>query len=263
MSSDPPPEPYRWTALLLAGSRPGDDPFAEANGVALKPLIPIADEPMVVRPLRALLASPNIRQVRVLTQAPEAFRDVLPTNPRLAIEQSGATIAATIEAILADKATRYPLLITTADHALLDPAMIEEFCAKAAGADLAIGIVERRTLMARLPQTKRTWIGFRGGAYSGANLFAFASPRAASAVALWRSVEQDRKTGWRMLAAFGPTLLLGAGLRLRTLEQSLSAIGRKLGLTLMAVEMTDPLAAVDVDKPADLALVETLLRDRA
>ena len=32
-----------------------------------------------------------------------------------------------------------------------------------------------KALDARLPQTKRTWIKFRGGAYSGANLFAFGS----------------------------------------------------------------------------------------
>ena len=64
---------------------------------------------------------------------------------------SGATIAATLEAILADPATRFPLLVTTADHALLDAAMIADFCAKASGADLAIGLVERRALMARLP----------------------------------------------------------------------------------------------------------------
>ncbi len=72
---------------------------------------------------------------------------------------------------------RYPLLVTTADHALLDPAMIADFCAKADGADVAIGLVEQRSLMARLPSTQRTWLKFRGGAYSGANLFAFGSRR--------------------------------------------------------------------------------------
>jgi hypothetical protein len=114
-----------------------------------------------------------------------------------------------------------------------------------------------------LPTTKRTWIGFRGGAYSGANLFGFGSREAVRAVALWRAVEQDRKKGWRMLLAFGPALLLGAGLRLRTVDQSLAAIGRKLDLDLRCIVMSDPLAAVDVDKPADLALVEAILSGHA
>ena len=154
------------------------------------------------------------------------------------------------------------MLVTTADHALLTPAMIAQFTAEAAGADLAIGLVERGPLMARLPDTKRTWIALKGGAYSGANLFAFGSPKAARAVALWREVEQDRKKGWKLLAALGLPGLLGI-LRLRTLTQTLDAMGRRLGLTIRAVEMADPIAAVDVDKPADLALAERLLKERA
>ena len=153
------------------------------------------------------------------------------------------------------------MLVTTADHALLDGAMIDDFCARAEGADVAIGLVERRALMARLPQTRRTWIGFRGGAYSGANLFALGSPKAASAVRLWREVEQDRKKGWKLLVALGLPGLLGL-VRLRTLDQTLAAMGRKLGITLRAIEMRNPLAAVDVDKPADLALVEAILGGR-
>ena len=152
--------------------------------------------------------------------------------------------------------------MTTADHALLDGSMIDDFCARAEGADVAIGLVERRPLMARLPQTKRTWIGFRGGAYSGANLFALGSPKAARAIALWREVEQDRKKGWKLLTALGVPGLLGL-LRVRTLDQTLEAMGSKLGLTLRAIEMANPLAAVDVDKPADLALVEAIIAGKA
>ena len=259
MANDAP----RWTALLLAGSRPGGDPFAAANGVALKPLIPIAGEPMLLRPLRALLAVEAIGEVRVLTNTVAELTPVIPPDPRVTIAASQRTIATTIGAIITDPATRYPLLVTTADHALLTPAMVEQFLAAAAGADLAIGLVERRALEARLPQTKRTWIGFRNGSYSGANLFAIASPRAAPAIAQWAAVEQDRKKGWRMLLAFGPALLLGAVLRLRTLDQSVASIGRRLGLVITAVELTDPLAAVDVDKPADLALVTAIIAGAA
>ena len=211
----------RWTALLLAGSRPGTDPFAQAHGTDLKALIPVGGVPMVARPAAALLAAPEVERVRVLAQQPERIAEALPDDPRLSLERSGTTIAATLEAILSDPSTRYPLLVTTADHALLDPPMIADFCAHAAGADVAIGMVERRALTARLPDTKRTWLSFRGGAYSGANMFAFGSERAARAVALWRSVEQDRKKGWRMIAALGPALLLGAVLRVRTLDQTL------------------------------------------
>lgn len=252
-----------WTALVLAGSRPGRDAFAENHGTDLKALIPVGGVPMVARPVRVLLAAPEIGAVRVLAQQPERIAAVLPNDARLSVESSGATIAATIEAILADPRTTYPLLVTTADHALLDGEMVADFCAAVAGADVAIGLVERAALDARLPQTRRTWIRFRGGAYSGANLFALGSADAAKAVALWRSVEQDRKKGWRMVAALGPALLLGSVLRLRTLDQTLASIGRRLGLKIRKVELANPLAAVDVDKPADHALVSLILEGRA
>ena len=252
-----------WAAILLAGSRPGIDPFAQSHGTDLKALIPVGGVPMVLRPVQALLASPEIGRVRVVAQQLDRISAVLPPDPRLSVELSGATIAATLADIFADPSTRYPLLVTTADHALLNPAMIGDFCARAEGADLALGVIERARLMERLPQSKRTWLKFRGGAYSGANLFAFGSAKAASAVELWRSVEQDRKKGWRIIGALGPLALLGAGLRLRTLEQTLDSVGKRLGLSVRKIELADPLAAVDVDKPADHELVTAILEGRA
>lgn len=248
---------------MLAGSRPGRDAFATSHGTDLKALIPVGGVAMVARPVAALLGAPDVGAVRVVAQQPERIAAVLPTDKRLSVEASGATIAATIDDLLNDPRTQFPVLVTTADHALLDAGMIGDFCNQALGADLAIGMVEQRALDARLPQTKRTWIKFRGGSYSGANLFAFGSRDAASAVALWRSVEQDRKKGWRMMAALGPTLLLGSVLRLLTLDQSLARVGAKLGLTIRRVELANPLAAVDVDKPADHDLVTAILEGRA
>ena len=251
-----------WTAILLAGSRPGVDPFAARHGTDLKALIPIVGKPMVARPVAALLKAAEVERLRVLAQEPERIAGVLPDDNRLSIEPSRSTIAATLDALLADPATRYPLLVTTADHALLDAEMVADFCAKAEGADVAIGMVERRDLMARLPSTQRTWLKFRGGAYSGANLFAFGSANAARAVALWRSVEQDRKRGWRMIAALGPAVLAGAVLRIRTLDETLMTIGRRLGISIRKVELANPLAAVDVDKEADHALVTAIIEGR-
>ncbi len=248
-----------WTAVLLAGSRPGVDTFAQSHGTDLKALIPIAGEPMVRRPVMALLSSERIAAVRVLAQQALRIAEVLPADPRLTVEPSEETIAATLEAVCNDPTAGWPVLVTTADHVQLDAAMIDDFCQHAADADIAIAVVERKALLQRLPATQRTWIRFRGGAYSGANLFMLKSPKAASAIALWRSVEQDRKQGWRLLLAMGPALFLGAVLRLLTLDQALRRIGRKLGLDVRAVEMADPLAGVDVDKPDDHRLVETIL----
>jgi len=251
------------TAIVLAGSRPGTDPFAAQFGTDLKALIPVAGEPMVRRPVEALLKCEAVGRVLVLAQQPERIAAVLPADPRLEVRASAATIASTMLELADSPASEWPLLVTTADHALLTAPTIAEFRTRAAGADLAIGVVERRVLTARLAESNRTWIPFRGGAYTGANLFWLGSARVRPAIELWRSAEQNRKQGWRLLAAFGLPVLVGALFRLRTLDQTLASLGRRLGLDVRAVALADPLAAVDVDKPADLRLAEALLAERA
>ena len=253
----------KYSAVLLAGSRPQGDPLARTMMIGHKALIPVGGEPMVLRPLRALLASSEVADVIVLTQDPADLRPVLPEDERISLRASQGTIAETIAGLIGDREARFPMLVTTADHALLDPAMIAEFTARAEGADLAIGVVEKARLEQRFPQSKRTWLAFRGGAYSGANLFALGSARVLPAIEQWRAVEQDRKKGWRVLAALGPALLLGAVLRLRDIHRSAAAVGRKLGIAIRIVELSDPVAAIDVDKPEDHALVEAILAGRA
>ena len=162
-----------------------------------------------------------------------------------------------------DPDTRWPVLVTTADHALLTPEMIAEFIDGAAGSDIAVAFVESRKLLARFPDAQRTWLGFGGGRYSGANLFLLGSPGARRAIDQWRSVEQDRKKGLRVLAALGPALFMGAVLKLRTVHQTAHALGRQLGIIIRVVEMSDPLAAIDVDKQSDHVLVEAILQGRA
>jgi GTP:adenosylcobinamide-phosphate guanylyltransferase len=253
----------KYTAIVLAGSRPGPDPFAAQFDVAAKALIPVAGEPMVRRPVRALLASEWVSEVIVLAQKPEAIAAALPADLRLHVSDSRETIASTILALCENPATRWPLLVTTADHALLDSAMIDEFCAAAEGRDIAIGVVERGPLLRRLPRTRRTWLKFRGGAYTGANLFALNSPKVARAVEIWRSVEQERKKAWRIISLLGPITLAMTALRLLSLDDVVSSLADRLGLSIKAVRLTNPLAGVDVDKPDDHALAEAILAGKA
>ena len=254
----------RWTALVLAGSRPGRDAFAESHGTDLKALIPVGGVPMVVRPVRALLAAPEIEAVRVLAQQPERIAAVLPDDPRLSVEASGATIAATIEAILADPATT--LSVAGDDRRSCPARRGDDRRLLRAGGGGGPGHRAGRA-GARSMRACRRPSGPGSSFAAGPIRAPICSPSdRARRPRRWRcggSVEQDRKKGWRMIAALGPAMLLGAVLRLRTLDQTLGSIGRRLGLSIRKVELANPLAAVDVDKPADHALVTAILEGRA
>ena len=250
------------TAVVLAGSRPGSDPLAAAFGTDLKALVPVGGKPMVLWPVETLLDSDRFSTVRVLAQEPERIAQVLPASPKLVVDRSAATIAATLERLLFDRSIQWPLIVTTADHVLLDADMIDEFCDLSELADIAIGVVEQDNLMSKLPESRRTWIRFRSGAYSGANLFRLSGPKVLPALELWRSIEQDRKKAWSLLWALGPLNFLGAALRLRTIHETLDRIGERIGAKVEAIDLSNPLAAVDVDKLSDHGLVEKLLAER-
>lgn len=253
----------KYTAVVLAGSRPGRDEFAAQFGTDMKALVAIAHEPMVRRPVRALLASNHVGEVLVLSQSPDRIDAVIPRDGRMRYRLSLGTIAETMLALLDDPATRWPLLVTTADHALLDKATVDEFVRESAGADIAVGVVEQANLLHRLPEAERTWLRFRGGAYTGANLFVLRSPAVRPAIQLWRSVEQDRKKAARVIALLGPVTVIAVALRLVSIERVLKRLGKRLGLIVRAVVLSNPLAGVDVDKPADHTLVEEILAGRA
>ncbi len=245
-------------AILLAGQRPGVDAFAASHGVAAKALIAVAGRPMIAHVAGRLAGHGGIGQITIHASHLPDIQAACP-DPALAWQEAAKSIAACLAPLLADPATRYPLLVTTADNVLLSDAMLDHFIAAIDGADLGVAVVEERVLRAAFPDARRTWLTFRGGRYSGANLFWFGSARAARVVELWAGVEQDRKRGLAMLGALGWVNLLLAGTRAITIHALAARVGRKLGLTARVVEMPQAEACIDVDKPADLALAETLL----
>ena len=119
------------------------------------------------------------------------------------------------------------------------------------------------SVLAGFPDTRRTWLRFRDGAFSGCNLFLLAETEgAARAVGFWRRVEAERKRPLAMARLLGPLTLLRFALGRLALRDALDALERRCGARLAAVEMPFADAAVDVDKPADLALAEAALRAR-
>jgi CTP:molybdopterin cytidylyltransferase MocA len=248
-----------WTAIILAGQRPGVDPLADAFGETLKALVPVAGRPMVTHVVETILSVAAISKVVVLCQQPEAIRAVLPDHPKLTYAESQSGISQSILAVAGSETAPWPLFVTTADHPLLTHAMISHFLGESGGADVAVGMVERAIMLAAYPENKRTWIKLRGGAWSGANLFALSGKKARAALMLWISAEKDRKQLLKLFWHFGPLIALRAITRTISLHDGIAALGRRFELNARAVTLPFAEAAIDVDKLSDHQQVAHIL----
>jgi len=258
--------PQGWTALVLAGQRPGVDRLAAHFGREAKALIPVADEPMLARVLRALADTPQIARIIVMAQdAPTLLEDPslawTKGDERIIARVSGRTISGSVLAAVEDPAVGLPVLVTTADNVMLTPATVTEFVTGAGAGDVSVAFVERGNLERAVGPNRRTWLTFRDGAFTGANLFALTGPGSFHALRFWEKVEADRKSVLRLAAHFGPVLMVRLLLRRMDLRAALAAAGAKLGASVSPVVLSDGRMGVDVDKPEDHALAERLLRD--
>ena len=257
----------KFAAVVLAGQRAGPHPVALAAGVAAAVLAPIGGKPMLGRVLEALAAAQCVTGGLIagdevlLDSCSDLGRIAQASGFRVVPAQAGpsASAGATVMSL-----GRFPCLVTTADHPLLTAAIVDEFCAQAidSGADLAVGIVKHSDVMARLPNTRRTSIKFADGAICGCNLFAVCTPAGLGAIALWQTVEADRKKPWRVMRLLGVNALLAYVFGRLTSTAALARLSTLAKCEISFVALSKPEMAVDVDTVADWHLVERIFSER-
>jgi GTP:adenosylcobinamide-phosphate guanylyltransferase len=261
--------PGRFAAIVLAGERGGADPVAAAAGVAAKALAPVGGRAMILRVLDALVAAREVGSITLcgppletIERDPELGR--LVASGEMGWVESQSTPSLSAHRAMGMVAPDTPVLLTTADHPLLTPEIVDHFAAaaRAAGEDVAVGLARFDRVAAAFPESRRTVLRFRDGGYCGCNLFAFLTARGREVAALWRRVEQDRKRPWRMVRIVGWDAVLRYLLRRLTLTEGLALVSQRLGLRIGAVILPFPEAAVDVDSVGDWRLAETLVRRR-
>jgi len=255
-------------ALVLAGSRSGEvDVVARSARVPCKALAKVGGRPMVERVLQTLLDHPRIGPVSV------SIREGLPlaqTAPQLSTwitegAVNRCTPADSPFASVASWLTTLPAgvaaLVTTADHALLNSTMVDQVLAgDTSTPDVLVAMLPLVLLAAKYPTQHRTRMRFRDGQFKACNLFLLRNqPALYRALEYWRSIQALRKTPMRMAWRIGPGALLRYVLRAMTLRQAFEHLSAQTGARLDYVMLDVPEAAIDVDTPADLAFVNTLL----
>ena len=245
------------SVLVLAGQRSGVvDPLCEAASVSHKADLPILGRKMLDYVLSALEAADMAVPYHV--SGYDAQND-----ERLIQASNGAGPADSTALALANN-INLPCLVTTCDHALLTPDMVTVFleAAQASGADFCVGLASETTIAAQYPQTQRTYLKFSDEAVSGCNLFYVANEKGRAAIEFWKDVQHLRKQPLKLARKIG----LGVGFRYvfgrLSLQAAFEYAGRRIGIKAAPILLPFAEAAIDVDKPSDLSLVEVILDAR-
>jgi CTP:molybdopterin cytidylyltransferase MocA len=245
-----------FAALVLAGSRPGvTDPVAAYGGAAHKALIKLQGRTLLSR-VAVALRDAGAARIAVVSSHPGVRAEAALLGVEVLDEQAGPSLSVKV----AGEHLGTPLLVTTADHALLEGAWVRRFLDDVpTEADVAALVAARATVEAAAPGTERTWIRLADGHWSGCNLFYLANPRAFGVVDLWRRVEAERKRPWRQARILGVGMLARYALGRLSLKDAAARLGTLAGVKAAIVETPYGLASVDVDKPADLDLVRKMV----
>jgi GTP:adenosylcobinamide-phosphate guanylyltransferase len=258
--------PHEFAAIVLAGDREPDNPVARAADVPCKVLAPVAGIPMISRVISTLEQSASISRIVVCGPDMATFKHSsllreLAGSGRIDWLEAAETPSMSAWNAMQQIPEHMPILLTTGDHALLSPEIVDFFCAASmkAASDVTAALALLDTVVRAFPGTRRTAYKLKDGAYCSCNLFSFLTPLSRNAAVFWRGVEEKRKNPLKVINTFGwiPAIKYLAGQL--TLADGMEYISKCLECRAGVVVMPFPEAAVDVDTPEDLKTVSEIV----
>lgn len=249
----------RVTVVVLAGGRPDDVARLEPNAPN-KAFVRIAGVTLVERTVNALRAAASV--ARIVAVAPLAAHD----DPALSTvderREDGQHIRTSLRNGLRDFPPDELVVVAASDLPVLTAVAVDDFVerALALNADLGYGAVERRVHEAAYPDVPHTWARLREGTYCGGGLIAI-KPRIL--VQLERFIESlgaARKNPLRLASLFGWDMLAQFAIGRLSVAAAERRASKILGAPVRAIVSPFAETAVNVDRPSDVALAETLLR---
>lgn len=252
--------------VLLAAQRRGvTNPLATRFGTSHKCLIPLLGRPLIHHVLETLAGHERVAEI-VVSVEEELFGAIASAGATVARSAPIRTVAAadnlTDSVVACVEGHDGPVLITTADHALLHHRSVDTVLDALNRADVAVGMARECAVRRAHDQGQRRFYQFRDSGYSNCNLYALASPSGLRAAEVFRGGGQFARSAGRIVSAFGLLNLLLLRFRLFTLQGAMHRISRRLGITIVAAEIDDGTQAIDVDNDRTYRVVEELLRRR-
>lgn len=247
-------------AIISAGASAGQaDPLLQYAGVARKALIPVGGRPMIQCVTDALSGSHYVDRLIVVGLDATCGIDFGP-KPVIFVPQVGGLIAnyvAGVERALQDTADRDHLLIAACDIPLITPAIVDDHLAGMLRTDHDVyySIIRKETMLARFPDSRRSYARLRDGVFCGGSL-SLISARVMTSESrrLWDELLNRRKNVFRQAALIGFDVLLRLITGTLTLAAAEARADRIIGVKCKAYISDHAEIGMDVDKPFQLEI---------
>ncbi len=244
-------------AVVLAGSR-NDGPLKQCSSVPYEAMITIGRKAMIEYVIDALRSS--VRIDRIVVVGP-------PDLPYFCSRKDIRVVPAegNLMENLARGVENLPgaerVLLATCDIPLITTRAIEDFLDRCGdrSADIYYPVVPREVVETSFNRTRRTYVTFKEGDFTGGNLFLVAPGAVHRCMSKGQQLVDARKSPIRLSRLMGIPFLIKFMLRMVTLKEAERKASDLLGVRGAVVVTMYPEVGVDVDKPSDLELVSKVL----
>ncbi len=242
--------------LLLAGS-PNDGQLQNCSPATQEALIELNGQIMLNYVWKALKAVSELGKIVIIGS--EDLKPFLP--PDAVLVENGADLLQSARNGLAEVSDSQEVLVATSDIPLITPEAIQDFLqlCRQKEADLFYSAVRQETILAKYPQSKRTFVKLKDGVFTGGNLILL---RPASLEKCWHiggKLLEARKNPLALGNIIGKGFLIKLMLGRVSLSEAEKKVSEVLQVKGTVIISSYPEIGVDVDKPEDLAMVEELL----
>ncbi len=246
--------------LILAGA-PNSGRLKDASPAPVEAVIQVAGRPLVDFVVDAMVGARQVEQLVVVGPA-QYLGYLTAQRPGVRLVDAAGELVENLVAGLETLPGDQLAVVATADIPLLTGPIVDGFvaqCLAQGDYDFYYTVVPKDVIMKKFPGARRSWINLQERAVTGGNLF-----MVRPAVALAVKDELIRVTELRK-NELGLALMLGPGLLLKylfgrlTLPEAENRVCSHFHIRGRAVVVEYPEIGVDVDKPADLGLVESIL----
>jgi molybdopterin-guanine dinucleotide biosynthesis protein A len=250
-------------AVILAGGELDKaDPLLEYAQAQKKPLIKIAGKEMVRYVVEAIAGSSRIGRIIIVGLSPEDGVEF--AAPVEYVEAAGDMLdntVAGIERVMEVDPDVERVLLSSVDIPLLTTEMVDyliDTCLET-DHDVYYTVVEKSTMEARFPGSRRSFVPFRGGSFAGGDINMAKVSAIQANLPLARQAMESRKNFWQQIRLLGFGTLIKFAFRRLTIADAERVASRALGCRGRAIITSYPEMGMDVDKPHQLDMMRTIL----